>query len=92
MAAGGTGSNQTFDALLKLLPGLIASYPAFTSILGDQGLDKAQVNQLTAALPQILEKLRETESERLEALVHEITQAVPGLEDVLPKPGRRSRG
>jgi uncharacterized damage-inducible protein DinB len=92
MAASNTGSNQSFDTLLRLLPGLVASYPAFMSILGDQGVDKSQLNQLTAALPQILEKLRQAEPEKLEALVAEITQAVPGLEDVLPKQEGRKRG
>ena len=38
MAVGGTGSNQSFDALLKLLPGLVSAYPSFMSLLGEHGV------------------------------------------------------
>ena len=92
MAVGGTGSNQSFGALLKLLPGLVSAYPSFMSLLGEHGVDKASLNQLTAALPQILEKVRETEPEKLEELVSQISQAVPGLEDLLPKREGKRRG
>ena len=76
------------DTLLRLLPAVLLS----VHVHSDQGVDKSQLNQLTASLPQILEKLRQAEPEKLEALVAEITQAVPGLEDVLPKQERRKRG
>lgn len=91
MAAGNTGSNQSFDALLKLLPGVISAYPSLMSVFGEQGIDRSQINQLTAALPQVLEKVKETDPKQLEALVAQITEAVPGLKDVLPKQERRRR-
>ena len=73
-------------------PGLVSAYPSFMSLLGEHGVDKASLNQLTAALPQILEKVREAEPEKLEELVSQISQAVPGLEDLLPKREGKRRG
>lgn len=82
---GAKESNQSFESLTRLLPGLMASYPAIMSLLGEQGVDKANMSQLMTAMPQILEKVKETDPEQLEQLVKQITNTIPGLEDVLPK-------
>ena len=54
MAASNTGSNQSFDTLLRLLPGSRV-YPRSCPFRRSKLI--SQLNQLTAALPQILEKL-----------------------------------
>ncbi len=83
--AGSKGSNQSLDALMKLLPGLIASYPGLMSILGEQGGKKGDLNQVMAAMPKIMEKVREAEPEQLEGLLEQFKQVIPGLEDIIPK-------
>ncbi|NLM39425.1 MAG: hypothetical protein GX205_05160 [Firmicutes bacterium] len=83
--AGAKGSNQSMDALMKLLPGLIASYPGLMSMLGDQSSNKADLNQVMAAVPKIMERVREAEPEQLERLLEQFKKTIPGLEDVLPK-------
>ena len=92
MANGNKGSNQTFDTLLRLLPSIVAAYPAFMSLLSEQGENKANLNQLLAALPQILDTVREAEPEQLEELLQHFTETFPGLEEVLPKQGGENDG
>ncbi|NLM39424.1 MAG: hypothetical protein GX205_05155 [Firmicutes bacterium] len=80
-----SGNNQTFDTLLKLLPSLFAAYPAFMSLLGENGLDWSRVNDFVTALPVILDKIKNAEPEQLERLFESFTEVFPGLEEVLPR-------
>ncbi len=92
MAAGTNGSNQTFETLLRLLPSLIAAYPAFMSLLSEHGSGKIDFTQLVTALPQILEEVRDAKPEQLEKLMAHIVETFPGLEGVLPLQGGKTNG
>ena len=85
LSAKNSGNNQIFDTLLKLLPSLIAAYPAIMSLLGEDGPDLNKVNQFLTALPAILDRIKDAEPEQLEQLFESFTEVVPGLEEVLPK-------
>lgn|GEM_PF-668352 len=92
MTAGNNSSNQAFDTLLRLLPSIIAAYPAFISLFNQQGSEKINLTQLVTALPQILDEIRDAEPEQLERLVDSITEVFPGLEAVLSRRGGERHG
>ncbi|NLM53880.1 MAG: hypothetical protein GX195_02980 [Firmicutes bacterium] len=92
MAAGNNGANQTFDTLLRVLPSIIAAYPAFMALISEQGTGKIDLTQVVTALPQILDEVRNATPEQLEQLLTHITETFPGLEGVLPQQGGTKDG